>query len=672
MEIEDRGRAGPGAPATRARAAGRGRRDLVVAASRGAVAPPRWDDVLDSLPAHLVVLDGHGTIVAANAAWCAFADENGGDHCVGTDYLDVCDRAGDATSARFAAGIRALLAGGTEPVEVVYPCHGPSDRRWFAARAMRHRGSGPASVIVEHRDVTSGQVLADRQRAEAGILDQLAAAVVATDLDCRITSWNRAAEQLHGWSAGEALGRSIEEVTIPRDNRMAAGRILWTMATGKEWTGELELQRKDGSAFPAHVRMAPLRSPDGTVAGYIAVSLDLTEQRRGEQELAAVRDRLRAVTDHMGEGLCTLDELGRLTYLNPAAQMLLASGAADLVGSRLADFLVGAEGSAARALADLSGEGDHEVIRSDDELLRSGDGTTTPVAITATPLRDGAGTSWVVVVTDVSGRRAREEALEEEVEAVSWLARLQAALAEGRMVLHAQPIVELSTGVVIQHELLLRMMEPDGTLVMPGDFIPAAEQIGFMPVLDRWVIDRGLELAASGMSVELNLCGGSFADPGLLPHVRAALQRTGADPSTIIFEVTETDLVSNLTEAHGMLAELRALGFKIALDDFGTGYAGFTYLKSLPVDHLKIDREFVHDLATNEASRHVVRAVVHLAGGLGLQTVAEGVEDEVTLDALRMLRVDHAQGYLFGRPAPITDGAAIAGGVRSGHGDDGA
>lgn len=614
-----------------------------------------WQGALDSLPAHLAILDAAGTILAVNQVWREFAAANGGTDEVGTSYLDVCDRADDATASRFAAGIRRLLAGGADPVAVEYPCHAPDEQRWFVARATRCKDAGPARVVVEHRNITADQGIADRQRAEAEILDQLAAAVVATDLECRIISWNRTAQQLHGWSPEEVIGRHIEDVTIPRTATKDVGRILWALAAGLEWTGQLDLMCKDGSTFPAHVRFAPLCSTDGSVVGYIAVSLDLSERLRGERELASARDRLRAVTDHMGEGLCTLDPLGRLTYLNPTAQSMLGTDGPDLAGTPLADFLGEGRGPEARQLRELATAAMHATIRSDDEVLHGADGSRTPVAITATPLEDGGGTSWVVVLTDVSGRRAREEALEQEVEAISWLTRLRTALREDQLVLHAQPIIELATGIEIQHELLLRLDDPDEGLIMPGRFIPAAEQLGFMPTIDRWVIDRGLDLAAEGMSVELNLCGGSLADPGLVTHVRAALERTGADPSTVIFEVTETELVRNLEQAHDVLAALQSMGFKVALDDFGTGYAGFAYLKSLPVDYLKIDREFVLDLPSNEASRHVVRAVVHLAGGLGMQTVAEGVEDEATLDCLRELRVDHVQGDLFGRPGPIEE-----------------
>jgi EAL domain-containing protein (putative c-di-GMP-specific phosphodiesterase class I) len=136
-------------------------------------------------------------------------------------------------------------------------------------------------------------------------------------------------------------------------------------------------------------------------------------------------------------------------------------------------------------------------------------------------------------------------------------------------------------------------------------------------------------------------------------HITHAIQRTGADPTKLVFEITETALVSDEPAARAFVESLHALGCKIALDDFGTGYGGFTYLKQLPVDFLKIDTEFVRDARTNSASRNVIQAIVGLARDFGLKTVGEGVEDEASLSLLRELGVDYAQGFHVGRPAPL-------------------
>ncbi len=171
---------------------------------------------------------------------------------------------------------------------------------------------------------------------------------------------------------------------------------------------------------------------------------------------------------------------------------------------------------------------------------------------------------------------------------------------------------------------------------------------------DRAASVRSAEIAATGLPVEVNVSGRSISDPRLLDHIEGAIQRTGADPKTMVFEITETTMVSNEDAARRFVERLHRLGCKIALDDFGTGYGGFTYVKQLPIDYLKIDIEFVRDLMYNPASRNVVQAIVKLVQGFGLKTIAERVEDEETMVLLRDSGVDYAQGYHIGRPATLT------------------
>ena len=225
-----------------------------------------------------------------------------------------------------------------------------------------------------------------------------------------------------------------------------------------------------------------------------------------------------------------------------------------------------------------------------------------------------------------------------DLDKLSWVGRIEEALSNERFVLHAQPILELATGQIVQRELLIRMRHPEGSeepgLVPPGYFLPVAEEFGLITEIDRWVIDQAAEMAATGLPVELNVSGRSIGDPRLVDYIRGALERTGANPQMLVFEITETTLIADDHSARAFVAKLHGLGCKIALDDFGTGYGGFTDLKQLPIDYLKIDIEFVSDLLYNPASRTVVQAIVKLAQGFGLKTVAEGVESGTTMEAL--------------------------------------
>jgi EAL domain-containing protein (putative c-di-GMP-specific phosphodiesterase class I) len=204
------------------------------------------------------------------------------------------------------------------------------------------------------------------------------------------------------------------------------------------------------------------------------------------------------------------------------------------------------------------------------------------------------------------------------------------------------------------------MLGPAGEVIAPGRFLPVAEEYGLITEIDRWVIMQSAQLAAQGHHIELNLSAHSLATARLSNKFEDVLRRTGADPALITIELTETALVKDERAATIFIEHMKALGCKLALDDFGTGYGSFTYLKHLPFDYLKIDTEFVCDLVDNEASRHVVNAVVSLARAFGQQTIAEGVEDELTLNLLCELGVDFAQGYVIARPAPVSDVFASA------------
>jgi diguanylate cyclase (GGDEF)-like protein/PAS domain S-box-containing protein len=241
-----------------------------------------------------------------------------------------------------------------------------------------------------------------------------------------------------------------------------------------------------------------------------------------------------------------------------------------------------------------------------------------------------------------------------EADREMWIARIRRALDEDRFVLYGQPIVELATGKVVQQELLLRMRDESDQLIRPLAFLPTAESCGLIAEIDQWVISKATKLAACGqVMVGINLSAASAGDPRVLELIERELLRHQTDPSNLVFEITETAVMQDIDRAALFAERLVALGCHFALDDFGTGFASFTYLKRLPVEYLKIDIDFVRDLARSKRDMFVVRAIVSLAGDFGQQTIAEGVEDEHTADVLRELGVTLAQGYLFGRPEPI-------------------
>jgi EAL domain-containing protein (putative c-di-GMP-specific phosphodiesterase class I) len=214
--------------------------------------------------------------------------------------------------------------------------------------------------------------------------------------------------------------------------------------------------------------------------------------------------------------------------------------------------------------------------------------------------------------------------------------------------------VDLATNVIVQHELLIRMVSPEGDIVLPGDFLPAAEEFGLISEIDRWVVGETARLAAQGHAVEFNLSAKSVMDPDMLTFVRYSFEVHGASLESVVCEITETGLLGDIASAEVFVRGLNDLGCRVALDDFGAGYGAFGNLR-LPVSYLKIDVEFVRGLPNDASSRHVVAAVVNLAKAFRLQTIAEGAEDEDTLEILKELGVDCVQGYVIARPRPVAD-----------------
>jgi PAS domain S-box-containing protein len=615
---------------------------------------------LDVLETHIAVLDEHGTILAANESCERYVLENGGGPAVGSTYLAVCSTAVEDPMATTAAeGIGAVLSGARERFELEYPSRASGQERWLHLRVARHRVPGPVRVVIQHDDITARRQAEDEARMRATLVDVVDAAVIATDLRGRVTYWSGGAQRLYGWSAAETVGRPITELKLGPVVDQDDAALTGVRETGL-WEGRFDTECKDGSRFPALIRAAGIYGAAGELTGVVAVGIDLSATVEAERQLRSARNFSHAVTDSMGEGVCALDMDGLLIYMNPAAEEILGWPFADVAGQPMHETIHGhrADGTILPA-ADcpiLRSRQDGEVVRIEDDTFTRRDGTNFAVSYTAAPFETADGVRGsVYVFSDVTERKADRERLESEVECLSWIPKIRDALDEDRFLLHAQPIVDLATGETVQHELLIRMNDQDGKLVSPGLFLPAAEEHGLIADIDRWVIGQAAELAGRGHAVELNISAESLGAPWLLEVVQNELRRTGADPAMMVFELTETALLRSEQTAQEFIDGIGALGCGLALDDFGTGYGGFTYLKRFPVDYLKIDIEFVRDLPRDQASQHVVHAVVALAKGFGQKTVAEGVEDAETLALLREYGIDYAQGYFLGRPAPLAE-----------------
>jgi len=541
------------------------------------------------------------------------------------------------------------------------------------AEAIRDRDGRLMYVRGTSQDVTEQElarqsVAASRDFLQA-TLDSLAASIAVLDETGTIVMTNR--PWVDFAAANDGALADLGENYLKVCDRAAGDQFADRAAAGLRGLlldPEAEFRMEYPWPGPGAERFFVMRASHftGPGAARLVVShQDVTTRRQAQDEVVSqarrleeAGDYLRAITNSMGEGLFATDIEGRVTYMNEAAEQLLGWSQHDAQGQVMHDLVHNRRPDGSYFPIDecpIAATRYGDTVRVQDDTFIHQDGHQIPVAYTASPFRtDHGAQGCVVAFTDISERKAREQALLRDAETLSWIGRIQTTLAEDRFLLYAQPIIDIGTMQVVQHELLLRVREPDGTIIGPGRYLQIAEQYGLIDDIDRWVIRHAMTIAATGLPVQINISARSVVDPTMHDQIERWIQQHHADPRLIVFEITETALMVDETGARRFAQRLHDLGCKLALDDFGTGYGSFSHLKQLPIDSLKIDIEFVRDLAVSSASRLVVEAVVALAHGLNVQTVAEGVEDAETLAMLHELGVECAQGYHLGRPQPLS------------------
>ena len=520
----------------------------------------------------------------------------------------------------------------------------------------------PAGLTAVGRDITPRRQ-AERALAESGkryreILDMTPDGVWRVDAEGRTDYVNPRMASMLGYSPEEMIGHQRSDFIDPGQATVARTEVATAARSPRPGVADQCFLRKDGTRCWARVSQTALSDQHGDQIGGLAIMSDITASKAQAVELRVGEHFLAALTDSMAEGMFALDRDERVTFMNQAAEQLLG-WSQDELGTRLMHETIhyqhddGSPNDAADSpLLDALRTG--TTLRVEEDTFTRRDGRPLPVAYSAAPITiDEQVEGIVVVFGDVSARRALQERHQRELETLTWVGRIRDALDEERLVLYAQPIIELGSRAVVAHELLLRMIDRDGAIIAPIRFLPAAEQFGLIEEIDRWVLAQAATLAGRGIKVHFNISAKSLGSRELISDLVAALRDTGAALGLLVCEITETALASDEAVAETFVHELRELGCEIALDDFGIGYGGFAYLKRLPITVLKIDIEFVRDLVESPQNQHVVKAIVNLAQGFGRQTIAEGVENQATLELLADYGVDYAQGYAIGRPAPI-------------------
>jgi diguanylate cyclase (GGDEF)-like protein/PAS domain S-box-containing protein len=575
----------------------------------------------------------------------------------------------------------------------------------------------PWQDVLEHADAEIKGLRADleaerelREGAEAearrlaAVVESSDDAIFSLSPDGRIETWNPGAERLFGYTGEEALGRPVTLIALEPEPGGALGGALERVRTGERVAGREAVALGRGERrIDVALTASPILDATGAIAGVSCVARDVAERKRFEAKLRHLADHdsvtglvnrrrfeeglaahlerpgraggavmvldlddFKLINDRLGHraGDEALEGVARLAKRSLGPRAVLAR----LGGDEFAALLPGADAVDAEASA-------HRLLEAVRELSLAVDGRavrlTASIGValvddertTVQELLSGADAAMYAAKEAGRDRMAMvapgsASPTEERLGASGLIRR---ALDEDRFVLHAQPIRDLSTGEVGRHEVLLRLLDDDNRLLLPEAFLRSAERFGHVGAIDRWVVRRAIRLIAAAqvsgtdLCLEVNLSGRSIGDPELPRVVEAELEATGIDASRLVLEITETAAIANMDQARELATRLRALGCRFALDDFGSGFSSFWYLKHLPLDYVKIDGEFVRNLASAPADALVVKAMVQIARGLGLRTIAEFVQDEETLGLLSQLGVDYAQGDYVGVPAPALD-----------------
>lgn len=524
--------------------------------------------------------------------------------------------------------------------------------------------------------------------------------ILRFDREGRYLYANPAVEDVTGICPTAFLGKTHRELGFPEDlAQYWDTSIQRVFETGRPYEAQFAYERT-GDTVWFNWKLSPEFAEDGSVSSVISTSRDVTEYKRQEQQLTylATHDSLTGLPNRRvleealmgviarvretraGQGVLLFLDVDHIKLVNDT----LGHSAGDRVLITLAGLLKGClrEGD---LLARVGGDefavllGDSSVTEAHllaERLRRAVDafpfsqGHTDyhlGLSIGIVPVDGRVDPAGVLSHADVVMYRAKERGrnrIEISLLAeddLAWssetnrvVVQIKDALHANRFVLYYQPVVRLADGQIDHHEALIRLLDEGGEVLSPGAFIPVAERFGLMPELTRWVIERVISTLQEHPRVRIfvNLSGHCIADDDLLSFVEARLRELALEPGRLGFEITETTVVRDFEVASRWIERLRALGCVFALDDFGSGFSSFSYLRSLPVDELKIDGSLIRALEDDPAQRAIVQAIQILAHSLGKEVVAEFVENEAIARILKELGITYGQGYYLGKPSP--------------------
>jgi diguanylate cyclase (GGDEF)-like protein/PAS domain S-box-containing protein len=531
-----------------------------------------------------------------------------------------------------------------------------------------------------------------------------------TDADDRFIYFSDSFEDVRGLPPETLLGETPREA-IPRDIKedVGWGEYRSAIRARRAFSMEISRRRPDRSMVRLLTTGRPVFSEDGTFRGYRGATRDITDQHRLSEKLTyqATHDALTGLVnrvtfeERLNRVLASTHADGSehaLCYLDLDQFKVINDTCGHVAGDELLRGLCMRLRATVRrrdTLARLGGD-EFGVLMEHcnlDQAARVADALRKAVAefqfvwksktfrigasIGLVPLNSNSESAAAVLsaadaacyVAKEQGRnrvyvsRGDDARLNQRHREMEWVSQINGALAEERLQLLARPILSMSNGNEQGHhyELLLRMIDQDGESIPPGAFLPAAERYNLSSTLDRWVVHTALEWLSRNPShlenldmCAINLSGHSLADGDFLPFLSVELDKSRVPASKLCFEVTESVAIANLATATPFIEGVQARGGRFALDDFGSGLASFAFLRALPVEFLKIDGEFVKHITSSPLDESLVKSINEVGHVMGKKTIAEFVENDAIMEAVRRVGVDYAQGDAVGKPAPLT------------------
>jgi diguanylate cyclase (GGDEF)-like protein/PAS domain S-box-containing protein len=550
----------------------------------------------------------------------------------------------------------------------------------------------------------------DKLLHQAQVIDQIRDSVITMDPFGFITAWNKGAERLFGYSASEAIGRSILFLYVDEGNANDLSPLLLDEFLGAGGHDiEVRRRKKSGEVFWANLSLSRTKDAGGHIIGLTGFVTDITERKQAEERihhlayfdaltglpnrtlLCKLTDQALSKADRAAENVALLFiDLNRFKPINDTLGHEIGNRLLQEVGRRLRETIRD-EDVVARLGADEFVVALYDITRRDNagvvaqKLLAAFEA---PVLIDAHELRialsigisvfpqDGNDTETLLRLADIAMYRTKQAGQEgfgfysqdmnrRAYEALKIESGLRRALEENQLLLYYQPKVRISDSAITGVEALVRWQHPHEGLLLPNEFIRVAEETGLIVRLGAWVLEAACRQARTWkeaglpvMRVAVNISAREFT-PALPGRVRDILVRHGLTPQWLELEITESMLMHSSDRAVAMMDELTAMGVSLSLDDFGTGFSSLSYLKRFPIETLKIDRSFIHGIPDDINDIAIAGAITGMARQMRRRVIAEGVETPAQLQFLAQIGCDEIQGYLFSPPLIATEMTAL-------------